>query len=237
MKKVLEPTTLIQAQKGSQIRKSVRKFLPICGIFSSLLYVCTDILGTMRWEGYNFTSQCVSELIAIDAPSRALVMPLFEMYAVLVIVFGLGVWGIMSRKRALRITGLLLAGSESIGIVITVFFPMHLRGVLGTMSDIMHKNLTGIHVLLILLSIGFGAATQGKRFRYYSIGTFLLQVTFGVLAAMYVPKIEAGLPTPWLGIVERILIYSYELWVLVLAVSLWRGEMKNEEKEEIGVRK
>ena len=87
-----------------------RKLLFFCGILSSLLYVGTDVLGTMRLEGYSFTSQTVSELSAIDAPSRPLVVPLFLTYSVLVIAFGLGVWGSAGRKRALRVTAGLLAG-------------------------------------------------------------------------------------------------------------------------------
>jgi hypothetical protein len=55
----------------------VRKLLLVCGILSSLLYVATVVLAAMRWEGYSSTSQTVSELIAIDAPTRPLVVPLF----------------------------------------------------------------------------------------------------------------------------------------------------------------
>jgi len=62
----------------------VREVLLICGIASSLLYVATTILGAMRWKGYSSTSQTVSELSAIGAPSRPLVVPLFLTYSVLV---------------------------------------------------------------------------------------------------------------------------------------------------------
>jgi len=43
----------------------VRKLLLICGILSSLLYVGTDILAAMLYEGYSYTSQSISELGAI----------------------------------------------------------------------------------------------------------------------------------------------------------------------------
>ena len=46
-----------------------RKGLLVCGTLSSLLYVGTDILGAMRYEGYGYTSQTISELAAIGAPS------------------------------------------------------------------------------------------------------------------------------------------------------------------------
>jgi hypothetical protein len=58
----------------------------------SLLYVSADILAAMRWEGYSSAYQTVRELIAIDAPTRPLVVPLFFAYSVLVVAFGVGVW-------------------------------------------------------------------------------------------------------------------------------------------------
>src|SRR5919106_1187150 len=88
-----------------------RKALLVCGILSSLLYVATDVLGGMRYEGYSFTSQAISELMATGAPSEAFVDPLFITYGVLILAFGVGVLreGVR-RSRALRITGALLMG-------------------------------------------------------------------------------------------------------------------------------
>jgi hypothetical protein len=62
-----------------QIRPSgrtTRKAYLVCGILSSLLYVATVALAPLLWERYSSTSQTVSELFAIDAPSRPLVVPL-----------------------------------------------------------------------------------------------------------------------------------------------------------------
>jgi len=36
--------------------RRVRQALLVCGILSSLLYVATDILGGLRYEGYSVTS-------------------------------------------------------------------------------------------------------------------------------------------------------------------------------------
>src|SRR6266496_2405081 len=110
----------------------VRKVLLICGILSSLLYVGTDVLGAMRWEGYSYTAQAVSELSAIGAPTRPLVVPLFLTHGVLQIAFGLGVWMSAGRKRGLRITAGLLVGIGLVDLVAS-FFPMHLRGAEGTL--------------------------------------------------------------------------------------------------------
>src|SRR5215203_1263950 len=76
----------------------VRKILLGCGIVSSVLYVATILLAPRRWEGYSSSSQTVSELFAINAPTKPLVVPLFLMYSVLVIAFGMGVWASADRK-------------------------------------------------------------------------------------------------------------------------------------------
>ncbi len=214
----------------------VRKVLLGCGIASSLLYVATDLLAARRWEGYSSTSQTVSELIAIDAPTRPLVVPLFLTYSVLVIAFGAGVWQSAGRKRALRFAAVGLAGKEVLGLVVTLFFPMHLRGIEETLTDTMHGALTMVGVLFMLLAIGFGATAFGMRFRLYSIGTFLLLVVGGTLAGLDAPRLAANLPTPWMGVWERINIFAYMLWVVVLAITLLRAPVERPQ-DGLGARR
>jgi hypothetical protein len=209
-----------------------RKALLVCGILASLLYVGTDILAAMRWEGYSYTAQTVSETFAIGAPTRPLVVLRGLAYSVLVIAFGLGVRGSAGRKSALRVAGGLLVG---LGVVDLVgpFTPMHLREVLaaggGTLSDTLHIILASVDVLFILLIIGFGATASGKRFRLYSIGTILVLVVFGALAGLDGPRISANMPTPWVGVTERISIFGFMLWLMVLAVALLRSERHGQE--------
>jgi len=198
----------------------VRKVLLLCGILSSLLYVASDRLAAIRWEGYSSASQTVSEPIALNAPTRPLVVPLFIAYGILVIAFGAGVWQSAGRKRALRFAAVGLAGKEVLGMAVTLFFPIHLRGVEGTLTDSMHGILTGVGLLFMLLAIGSGAAAFGKWFRLYSIATILLFVAGGTLAGLDAPLMAANLPTPWMGVWERINIFGYMLWVVVFAISL-----------------
>jgi hypothetical protein len=203
----------------------LRKILLVCGILSSLLYVATVVVAALRWDGYSSTSQTVSELFAIDAPTSTFVVPLFVLYDLLVYAFGVSVWQSAGGKRALRITAVLVIGKEVLGLVVTLFFPMHLRGVEGTLTDTMHATLTLVGVLFMLLAIGFAATTFGKQFRCYSIGTIVLLLVFGTLAGLDGPRLQANLPTPWMGVTERISIFAYMLWIVVLAVVLLRGRL------------
>jgi hypothetical protein len=201
----------------------VRKVLLVCGILAALIYVGTDILAAMRWEGYSYTAQSVSELRAIEAPTRALLVPFLFVYSLLEIAFGLGVWEAAGHKRALRFTGILLIGLGVVDLS-AYFFPLHLTEEVETLNNMMHIILSAVTVLLILLIIGCGATADGKWFRLYSYATILVLIVTGALAFLELPRIAANLPTPWLGVRERINIYGYMLWLLVLALVLWRAQ-------------
>ena len=199
----------------------VRKALLDCGILASLLYVGTDIVAAMRWEGYSYTGQTVSELFAIGAPTRPLIVLRGLVYGFLVIAFGLGVWRSARGKRALRVAGGLLAGFGVVDLT-GPFAPMHLRGAERTLTDTMHIVLACVDVLFIVLIVGFGASAFGKRFRLYSIGTILVVLVFGALAGLQGPRVAANLPTPWVGVTERISIFGYMVWMASLAITLMR---------------
>jgi hypothetical protein len=112
---------------------------------------------------------------------------------------------------------------------------MHMRGVEGTLTDTMHGVLTLVGNVFFLLAIGFGATVFGRGFRLYSIATMVLIVVGGVLAGLDIPRMEADLPTPWMGLWERMDAYAYVLWMAVLAVGLLRARVKRPE-ESLGRR-
>ena len=50
----------------------------------------------------------------------------------------------------------------------------------------------------------------------------VILIAFGALTGLDGPRIAANLPTPWVGIWERINIGIFLLWVVVLAIALLR---------------
>lgn len=207
----------------------LRKLLLMCGILASLLYVATDILAGMLWEGYSFSSQAISELSAIGAPTRPLVVTLGIMYDMLLIAFGLCVWVIASggqrRRSALRLVGGVLVTIGVVGFVWAPLFPMHLRGAEMTFTDTMHWAIAGVVVLLILVMITLGAIAYRRWFRLYSIGTLVTLLVVGMWSIFVGgAQIAAEQPTPFFGLMERITVYGYLAWVAVLAIVLLREE-------------
>src|SRR5512133_680626 len=62
--------TLVPTQTGRS--GSAQKALLVCGIVAPLLYVASDVIAGLRWHGYSFRDQTISELNAIGAPTRTL---------------------------------------------------------------------------------------------------------------------------------------------------------------------
>ena len=199
--------------------RMARMALLVCGIFAALLYAAMLIVVPMQWEGYSSASGAVSELSAIDAPSRPLWVALAKIYALLTLAFAVGVWISGYRSRRLRIVGGVLIAQSFVSII---WPPMHLRGAAQTLTDTMHIASAMAWLLLMLLAMAFAAAAFGKRFRLYSAATLLVFVVFGTLSGMDGPRLAANLPTPWLGVWERINIGASLLWVVVMAMVLLR---------------
>ena len=203
----------------------VRKSLLLCGILAMLWYAVINIIVPMQYPCYDFASQAISELSAIDAPTRNLWVLLCTFYSLLFIVFGIGILLSSHGNRKLRIVAAVIILDGLIG---SFWPPMHQREVLaaggGNISDILHIVWTFIHLVLMLLMIGFGAAAFGKSFRIFSFGIVLVFIVFGILTANVSPGLDTGLPTPYIGIWERINIGAYMLWVIVFAFLLIRRE-------------
>ena len=78
----------------------------------------------MQWEGYSSSSQVISELSAIGAPTRSMWLLPGAVYTVLVTAFGWGVWKSAGRSRALGVAGGLIVVYGSLGLL-WPFAPMH----------------------------------------------------------------------------------------------------------------
>jgi len=213
------PPGRLGGEEPMESRTLLQRALLLCGILASLLYAGMLIFVPTQWVGYSSASQAISELSAIDAPTRPLWVALGFVYTLVVVAFGWGVWISASGGCALRTVGGVLIASGILGLG---WPPMHLRGAGFTLTDTLHIVWTLVTLLGMLLTIAFGAAALGKRFRVYSAATIAVFVVFGALTGLDDPKIAANLPTPWIGVWERINAGAYLLWVGVFTIALLR---------------
>lgn len=205
-----------------------RRVLLACGIASSLVYVVANVAGGLVFDGYSFADQAISELAAIDAPSRPLWTALGIAYDVLLLAFAVGVWMSAGPRRRLRVVAGLLAAIAVIG---SFWPPMHLRGTVTTLTDTLHVVFAAVISVLILLAIGIGAGAFGARFRRTSIASLVLLLVSGsLLFLLYAPRIADDLPTPGLGAIERVNLGLYLAWVVLLAVALLRESLRPRRK-------
>jgi hypothetical membrane protein len=201
-----------------EARRLLTKVLLGCGIASSLLYAVTEISAGMRWEGYDWTARMLSDLLAVSAPTRGFIVPPMIAYNVLVLAFGAGVW-LCRRNRATAVAGVLVVVYALVSMLGLMVFPLDYR-VQGSGAG-MHMAATFALIVLMFLFIASAAAGSGLAFRLYSMVTVLAIVAGASLAGMQIPRIEAGLPTPGLGVFERLDIYAMLAWVVAYALTLW----------------
>jgi hypothetical membrane protein len=197
-----------------------QRVLLICGILSSVLYALSDLLAGLRWEGYSFRDQTISELGAIGAPSRPLFTVLLLIVYGLMVAFGIGIWKAAGGNRRLQIVGGLLFALGIMALTVGQFAAMRLRDVEQGFAGTLHLVEGMVAMLMTFAAMGIAATTLGARFRLYTIAMIVLALGFGVWAALEVPRIEQGMATPWVGVKERIFWYGYQSWFIGLALRL-----------------
>ena len=218
----------------------IRRVLLVCGIAAALVQIGPDIIGGMLlYPGYSFVSQAISELSAIGAPTRPLLVPFAPIYSAFQVAFGLGIWlhkdhyennnnGRRQRPwlRALGVTQII------IGIVAISWmpFPMHMRGEETSFTDTMHNAFAAVQVMFILTSLGLGTIAYAKKpFGYYSLGTLVTLVALGSLSFLIAGQVVPQELGNYFGIWERITVYGYMAWVMMLAILLLLGDRKAAE--------
>jgi hypothetical protein len=197
-----------------------------CGLLYAVLYpIVNDAIAATLYDGYSRMDQAVSELSATGAPTHAFLTTMTPVFSLLFIGFGLGVWQSAYEKRSLRLAGGLMIAHGAMGFL-WMFGPMSQREVIAaggaTSADTMHLILSAATGLFVTAYVATTSFAFGWTFRLYSIATIATALLFGLLSAQ-VDKIEAGEPTPWMGMLERIGIGAWLLWVAVTALLLIRS--------------
>jgi len=201
----------------------MRKVYSWIGFSAPLVYIITVILGGFLWQGYSHTRQPISELTMAGAPNLALMDGLFLFYNLLLLIFSLAFWQ-MARKNSstpLTISAIFLTICALTGVGFS-FFRQDPTNAPLTISGTIHLVLAGIASLSTILAIfssaaGFGRLTAYRRLKPFSLvmGSLVL-VTGGLTAA------GASLFPNFFGILERLTIGSFMLWLLVISWHLLR---------------
>ena len=176
-------------------------------VFSRRSRTSPPTSSVMRWEGYSYVDQTVSELAALERRRGRWSCRCLDLQpSAPCVPAGVA----QSGARGMRAAAAMLAAIGLLGAV-AFFFPIHMRGSAWTINETMHSVLTGLTVIALLLAIGFAGAAAGPRFRIYSFITIAIALAAGMFAGWIGRGLATDQPTPWIGIIERVSIYRTDL--------------------------
>lgn len=194
------------------------------GILGPIVFLLNDIIGGLVTPNYSYIEQPISDLTQAGTHETYLLgSGLLFIAAILSIIFGIG---IISHYK-FKISKLIFLGGVIL-IIMAIFnsltgtiFPQDPRGGgVATFPGTMHLALVGINVILIfpaliMIGIGLNRERQWKTFRNYTFISLIIMFIFGGLSA-YIIAYDIEL----LGLVERVVVYVFQLWSVVLAYKL-----------------
>ncbi|MDT0212554.1 DUF998 domain-containing protein [Rothia sp. ARF10] len=214
--------------------RTLTRALLWCGPAYAVLYpVVNDVVAATAYDGYDRMSQAVSELSATGAPTRTFLMALGPVFVLLQVGFGVGIWRSAAGRRSIQVAGALMA-AHGVTSLLWMVAPMSRREVIAaggaTSADTMHLVLAGATGLFVAAYVTALAVAFGWRFRAYSGLTLATALVFARLSAQ-VEQLEAGNPTPWMGLLERVGMGAWLLWMTVAGVVLLRRARRGSEAD------
>ena len=199
-----------------------RKIFYICGILIPFTYFLLYMIGGLLSPGYNQISNSVSELLSPGSPNKPLLFSIQISYAVLHVLFGIGVLQFIqenSEKTTLGLLGgwmIIVVGIATIG---TAIFPQDPAGSPSTLAGKIHIALVfGALIPFSFLStlfIGIWTKKVGiflgfNIYSYISVGLIILTGGFGAAMA----------ESPIAGLAERIGAVAVHQWLFVWALKI-----------------
>ncbi len=200
-----------------------QKIFYLSGMLYPLLYIFMYILGGALRPGYSHISDSVSELLSPGSPNKSLLDILNVTYALLIILFGIGVLQFVRGNEHNALIGRIGAGmiiAVGVASVGSAIFPQDPSGAPPTLQGVMHAILVfgvqipGAVLSTLLIGIWLKRADIFPGFATYSFISVGAIVLSGVLAG---PTVG----TPIMGLVERIGAFTVHQWVFIFALKLY----------------
>lgn len=202
------------------MKKPLIQKLGLLGVVSFLSYAAAVIFAPLAYPGYDWMAQAVSDLSAANAPSLALWNRLTALYNVCevacVTVVCIGIQG--KRTKLLRVGVYIFAVMEWVSAVGFRAFPLTDSGFAGTFQDTMHIAVTGVVVLLSIVSlvIFIIAGAKDRSCRSYGVcaGIALAMMLVGAVGMKLVPA-------EYFGVVERFSVFAATGFNAALGIHLF----------------
>ena len=199
----------------------VKYWILICGILNVVFYLLHDIIGAMNYPDYNWMAQAVSDLTAVDAPSRVIASGLSNIGGIftcivctLICIYAKELWP-ESSEKLLRVGVYLFVVMHWISAIGYGLFPLTGSGYDGSVQSFIHVFV--ITVLVVLLSIVYSILIAVGGFK--SGNKVLAWCALVSILLMFAGAAGSGIvPREYFGIVERFSTYSAGCFTSAIAI-------------------
>lgn len=204
-------------------KRPLIQWMGLLGVVSLISYAAGVIFSPMAYPGYQWMSQAVSDLSAVNAPSRMLWHQLTSLYGVcgVVSITMLCIF-VQGKLNAWLRNGIyLFALMNWVSNVGYTLFPLSESGTPGTFQDLMHIYAVTLPVVLLsILSLVLIIVGSVKEKKYRSLAIYAGLA----LGLMFTGAIGSGVvPPAYFGIFERFSVFSATGFNAILGIYLFQG--------------
>lgn len=182
------------------------------------IYVAGDVASGLRYAGYSFRDQAISELTAFGSPVRPLMMAIMLTHGALLAAAGVSLFR-RAAEASVRWTGAFLAAANLGTLPTHTVWAMSSRWMQSGLNDAMHATTTVVFGVFVAAAMGCSAVAYPGWFRFLTLVLLAVIIGFGVASASAMTGLAQN-DTPWAGAFERVNCYSYFVWLVVLAGML-----------------
>ena len=195
------------------------------GFIGPIVYVLHDLIGGFITPDFSFVKNTVSDLTNSAARGNyPLGVALLFIASLMGAMFGIGI--VMehfnSRHRNLVYVGIAIAVTGFIQLFSATVFPQDPISAEFTREGVLHLAIVALSAVLAIVQLLLVSQWAYKTmnwnvFAVLSLATLILMLTGGLLSSVIVTQ-------QWsvLGLVERLSVYTFQLWTMVFAYRLIR---------------
>ena len=198
---------------------TIIQILAICGMLSPIIYTAMWIIGGRLQPEYSHVRKDVSSLIAVGAPNKKLLDKFIISSSILLFFVKRNIlWGI-NRGAGSILGPALFIFSGLLGVLVALFFPLGEGGGLVTTRAKLHLGLialSGIFAIAGMLALWFELALDAI---WSTFATFSLVTAIVSLILVFSSAVAAK--TDYLGLVERFMVSTYQVYYFVLALMVF----------------
>lgn len=215
------------------------RWLLYLGAAAPVFYALVVVLGAFLEPGHSHFSNTISDMMAVAAPNRVPVAIGLALGCLLGAFLGVGLIARLGRlDRRFVVTGWMMILIGVVGAAIS-FFPVDGMPGERAPAEIIHLALTGLVFTFIAVAVGsfafaarreagFGRAPRRSRLGARRRAAFeaLASYSFLTLGVVVTSGIATSLAEAYdfeaVGLLERLLVGAYLVWLLVVATTLLR---------------